>query len=624
LAKIVHNSQHYSEKNYDANNEHNNEHNTEHNIQPGKAGYDLAPGPNQKNLLDKTDTVKSFLCQRGIEFEAEVLKLLRQKYPDIPTILNIEKEGPVIRDADCEKTIQYMSQGIPIIHSAPFRLHTHRYQGIVDLLVRSDHLSKILDNYKGIDRNDTRKLPDCTEPNKWGYPHYVAIDIKFTTLAFAADGIHILNTNNFPAYKGQLYIYTTSIGHIQGYTSRYAYLLGRRWTRVSRGILYNSMSCLDKLGCVDYEGRDKVYAQKTEQAIKWLRKVDEEGFKWSLFTARGSEYDGPEQPELYPNMAIDSGYWQTVKKAMAEKIGDITQIWYCGVKQRETAFNQGVRSWRDPRCTVDLLNITGVRRNVINAILDINKQNVDLVRPAKITTNLFQWREEGNEMFVDFETFLDIFSEWKDMPRQPKTDRIFMIGVWYKNNYNCFQLEKREGDLMAEADLMNDDDLMDEAEFTLMNNFVQFWRENGCPKIWYWYAENSIWNKAENRMMDRACSKGDVKRADHIVNDWQFVNFNPSVWADLCLLFRTEPIVVKGCYKFGLKEIAGGLHRHGLIQTKWPNNLGNTPVIHNGVEAACQAWTDMRNGKDLTEVRQYNEIDVKVLSEILNYIRNNH
>ena len=37
---------------------------------------------------------------------------------------------------------------------------------------------------------------------------YYVIDIKFTTLKLTCDGIHVLNSGLFPAYKAQLYVYT--------------------------------------------------------------------------------------------------------------------------------------------------------------------------------------------------------------------------------------------------------------------------------------------------------------------------------------------------------------------------------------------------------------------------------
>ena len=69
--------------------------------------------------------------------------------------------------------------------------------------------------------------------------HYIVIDIKFSTLPLRANGKHLLNSGSYPAYKAQCLIYTDAIGLIQGYTSRYAFILGRRWKYTQKLIKYN-------------------------------------------------------------------------------------------------------------------------------------------------------------------------------------------------------------------------------------------------------------------------------------------------------------------------------------------------------------------------------------------------
>ena len=48
--------------------------------------------------------------------------------------------------------------------------------------------------------------------------------------------------------------------------------------------------------------------------------------------------------------------------------------------------------------------------------------------------------------------------------------------------------------------------------------------------------------------------------------------FNLSIlnlnWIDMCNIFRKEPIVIKGCFGFGLKEIAKNMIKHNLINIK--------------------------------------------------------
>ena len=195
------------------------------------------------------------------------------------------------------------------------------------------------------------------------------------------------------------------------------------------------------LGVIDYEGCDKHCVQKTKDAISWLRKVDKHGSQWSVYP--------PSRSELYPNMCIDSGKWQSIKKEIAEACGDLTMLWYVGAKNRNIAFSNGITSWFDEDCSAEMLGINGERKEQINRIIKINQQNNVSLLPTRISTNMYNWRDHVNEVFVDFETMFDMFSDFQNLPHQPKTDQIFMIGVgwmegdvWNYQNFTCNKLSE--------------------------------------------------------------------------------------------------------------------------------------------------------------------------------------
>jgi hypothetical protein len=115
------------------------------------------------------------------------------------------------------------------------------------------------------------------------------------------------------------------------------------------------------------------------------------------------------------------------------------------------------------------------------------------------------------------------------------------------------------------------------------------------------------------------CASGQPEKADHIVDNWKLYN-----WVDLAQFFRDVPIVIKGCFKFGLKEIASSMYKHGMI------SLNITSNCKNGLEAAYKAWQayqneqDLSRNEDIKDIVKYNRFDVEVLSQILNYLRRNH
>jgi hypothetical protein len=152
-----------------------------------------------------------------------------------------------------------------------------------------------------------------------------------------------------------------------------------------------------------------------------------------------------------------------------------------------------------------------------------------------------------------------------------------------------------------------------------MNEFVQFLSERGNPRVHYWHAEKTFWNSAESRQFDLAKGVNDTERMDLISEGWK-----NRKWSDLCKLFQEEPIVVKDCFKFGLKAIARAMRKHGMISAQNESECGN------GATAMIRAWKtysdseDPKNSNVMKDIMKYNEFDCKVLWEILTFLRKNH
>jgi hypothetical protein len=524
----------------------------------------------KKHNTSPTEPFSDFIIQRGRDFEDRIVEYLHKNKIPITTV------SDKITDKTCDNVVKLMKSGIPIIHSAPFKHGKTHIRGVIDFLVRSDFLH-VFTGENPLPEN----LRSLKAPNLNGQYHYVVIDVKFSTLPLRSDGIHLLNSGSYSAYKSQLWIYTKGIGEIQGYTSQYAYILGRRYRYISKGEVFSSLNCLDKLGVIDYNGVDMEYMDKTTDAINWLKDLRKHGQTWNI--------NPPSRAELYPNMCIDSGVWNVDKQEIANRLGDITQIWYCGIKNREKAIRQGITSWRDPKCCSKTIGMNGTRANIVDKIININRQDRDKIRPKVIKTNLYKWKKHCNEIFVDFETFADIFASFDNLPSQWKTDTIFMIGIWYKNKETwCYK------NFIA-------DKATKEEEYKIMDKFVQFVQKRGKPKLWYWHADKGLWERAVNRQNNKLS----------ILDNW----------ADLCQVFREEPIVIKDCFKFGLKEIANAMRKHGMISTCIESSC------HSGMDASVMAWNIYQNSENpvedqrMQDIAKYNQFDVKVIWEILEYLR---
>jgi hypothetical protein len=534
-----------------------------------------------------------FIMNRGVEFESELIKYINLHIVDVVSVA--EK----ITDESCKEAIRLMKEGVPVLHSVPVRNTENNTQGLIDLLVRSDYLEALVEECplekKDIDIH-APLLPISTKENPH---HYVVIDIKFSTLPLRADGKHLLNSGHYPAYKAQTLIYTQAIGKIQGYTSRYAFIMGRRWRFTSKDVKYRNLTCLNKLGTIDFDKIDKDYKIQTPKAIKWVRDVAKYGDKWTVYP--------PSRPELYPNMCVDSGDWNKEKEKIAEKIGEITTVWYCGIKHRINAIVDGVTSWRDENCNSATMGHYGVRGPVIDKILSINRQTEDKIRPKKIESNMYEWKQKKcKEFYVDFETLSDIFANFNDLPKQGSTDMIFMIGVgwedkngWNYKNFTCNQPTYKE-------------------EYRIMDEFAVFISKYKNPKLYHWCAEERFWTGSENRQFYLADEDMDGERTDNITDNWKLYN-----WTDMRKLFLEEPIVIKDCFKFGLKSIAKAMFKHKMIKTKLDSEC------ESGMTAMISAWkcykeeSDPSTSKVMKDIGSYNQFDCKVLWDILTYLRKN-
>ena len=500
---------------------------------------------------------KKFILNRGHEFEEEIMNSISD-YTHVSETINNES---------LRKVMQEMKNGTPIIHSAPLKNSENNTGGIADIIIRSDYINTLTEHPS---LSEDKATVGCALHHDF---HYVVIDVKFSTLPLRADGRHLLNSSSIPAYKSQLHIYNECLGKIQGYTPDVSFLLGRgvQWT--SKNVQHKENSPFSRLGVVDFSDIDSHYPKRSEMAVKWLRDVRKNGSSWEI----------GDREEMFPNMKRDSAEWNDEKEKIADKIGEITKVWNCGVAERRSAISKGVTSWEDEKCTSDVLGISGNKGYVIDQILKINRQTDDIVRPSRIESNYGNWRSKTNEIFLDFENINDIFDE--ETPSM-----IFLIGVGYENTNGEWVYKK----FLAQ-------DATKVSERKMIRNFKTFMRRMGYPKIYYWHAEKNFWKNTRDTTLFKKCE-----------------------WVDMCQLFRKEPVVVKDCFKFGLKPISKALYEHGCIDTELDSSCTS------GMTAMVNAYREYKKKLDISkslvmkEIVKYNEFDCKVMWDILSYLRNNH
>jgi hypothetical protein len=249
---------------------------------------------------------------------------------------------------------------------------------------------------------------------------------------------------------------------------------------------------------------------------------------------------------------------------------------------------------------------------VLQALLDVNQsEDGPPLRPHYISAGRDLWHSPPSlEFYVDFETVSDLYDGFSNIPAKGGHPLIFMIGcghveagIW---QYRCFTTGS-----LTEVDEAT---IIDEWRAHMAAVCQRLAPGLAQPRVIHWsHAEVSFLESAYNSAMCR-----------HPESQWSSVN-----WFDfLKNVIKEQPVVVRGALGFGLKAIARALHQHGLIETRWADGpldgLGAMVGAWWCAEEAAALGRAMHELDLMHEIQDYNEIDCKVMMEIVRYLRANH
>ena len=227
------------------------------------------------------------------------------------------------------------------------------------------------------------------------------------------------------------------------------------------------------------------------------------------------------------------------------------------------------------------------------------------VLPERVTVEEGHWRERPPlEFFVDFETVNDLNDDFSAFPQAGGQAMISMIGCGHVEDgawqFRCFVAERL--DAASEARIV-------EAWLDHMDELGRRFRVEH-PRIFHWAdAERAWYESAWKRHPDEG---------------WRDLN----LFDLLQRVFRAQPVFVCGAHDLGLKTVAKALHARGLIETSW----GDSKV--DGQGAMVGAWRcdaearrkgiRLADTELMAEIEEYNEVDCRVMQEILYYLREHH
>lgn len=546
---------------------------------------------------DERFDFQRWVAERGRRFEETVLDHLDAQL----TLTRIGSERTDARSLQAaEETWRAMARGDGAIAQGVLRDPQSRMYGKVDLLLRSDVLARICADAFGPEDDPADPAP-ALEGARW---HYRVVDVKFTTLELLKDGT-ISTATELPTCA-QLWSYNAALGRLQGLTPPFAYIVGRGWRRgKERGDV-----CWERLGRVardgSIKGRDLTVADAVALAARWVRRVRAEGGAWEVLPR-------PTVPELWPNMRESGdGPWHAAKVEIARELAEITLLRTVNVGHRETAHAAGITRWDDPRVSAATLGLSGARDPlVLDAILRVHREG-EPVQPARIAADEGRWRERAAlELYVDFETVNDLDDDFATFPRRGGTPLIFQIGCGRHDDgiWTFEQFTARDLTVEAEGDMID-------AWIAHLTALAQAAGLGSATDVRLFH-----WSAAETSFMDSDYSSA---RERHPERYWPELS-----WYDLLRnVVRAEPVVIRGSMGFGLKSVARALHALGHIATDWGEGLAD------GTGAMAGAWLSADEARRagvrladvplMREIDRYNEIDCRVMAEVLDHLRREH
>jgi hypothetical protein len=537
------------------------------------------------NKRNQNNFPENILLSNGLTFERKIYDDLKNKFGD-----NVcELAGNSCTIAEYDSTLSQMKKGTPIILQAFIKSDKLQLRGIVDILIRSDYINRITTNTL-LKRDEIK--------NENGDLYYLVVDIKWSHMSLCVDGKTIRNEGRYKAYKGQLLIYNTIIGEMQDYTPKYSYIMPKSWNIDTKKEGY---SCYDVLGVVDYSNRDSSYIEDTISAINWVRNVRENGQQWSPLT--------PHIKEMCCNASnTNDTPWTEVKKTIMDTTHDISQVWMLSADHRNTAFDKNVKRWDDKRCSVKIFGMNdGERSRTIDNILKINQQSRDLIRPKKLSEirdNRANWKKSCPlDFFIDYETISEAYIG-RDINIQDGkllNGYIFMVGVGYCQNSEFKFRNFRCNDYTREEECR----VVSEFRDFIQNIRKELDPEDLCPVRFFHWAH-----------VEKSLLENFFERASFV---WR--NYDEILWVDMCSVFTTSKITVKGSLTFKLKDIARAMHNSGLITTLWKDG-----EMSNGLSAMKEAikyyFSDSRDETIMNSIMEYNLVDCKVIWDIVKCLRN--
>ena len=397
--------------------------------------------------------------------------------------------------------------------------------------------------------------------------HYCIVDIRNIKLNKTNN---IINSNKNLYYKSQIILLSQLLANIQNMDTICSYCMTKNNDQ------YFTLDILsdDRLDNLIMDG------------LKWYSDLKLYGHRLNPLYQSNTDHS---YINLSPNLCNKDDYpWSKAKQFISDYNKDITVLWNCNNINKQLAINRNIYRYDDPKLTSNILNKKGKQGIIIDKILSINKNNDIFFSPRRIKnyTNIEILRNNKTQFIVDFETtkinnknITVIIGCLAIFP-----DKTYEFKTFIPNTYN-----------------------VEEEEYNILSEWINYmYSKTDSVLIHHWgNAEKCIYNYILNK---------------YNINDpkWKQIELN-----DMCELFKNEPIIIKGVYSYGLKEICKVLYNNNIIKNIWDDNDidGKLAMIYLYEEIQKKPQKKLNQISIIKDIIFYNKIDCIVLYELLLYLK---
>ena len=460
---------------------------------------------------------------------------------------------------DVIETISMIKNNDPLILNGKMLLN--KMLLTCDIIIRYDYFIKIFPKISNI--------PFHIYVNKH---QYMLINISYSSINFKMDLKETYSDGILMYKKCCLYAFQRCISEILNYKPA-CFLLGKEY--------YYKKTQLPREEFIGLVLFDEKIRNKYEGAFNWISNLKLNYLKMDISPS-------PSCIELYPNMNYKESNWETEKYTLATKIKEITLVWNISYEERCEYLDKGIQCWDDKRLLLHLKE--SKKKSIQERMIHMNKTDDILIYPRKtVSSDLNKILKLPECLYFDVESFLSFDEKYNFFNNNMVKDKpvIAIIGFIYHDKYYNYTIEK--------FNLKEEEKII-----TRFSNDLLRISKGRVLNIYHW-------GHAENNYMK------------YINKNYANIKFPEIRLINILDYFRTEPIIVQGVFKFGLKAIGNASYKNRLIKTTWgelDNGLDSMLqfkdiCVNNTKKIPIKRYINIKNIVD------YNYIDCKVLEDIV-------